>query len=62
MDTTCVMGSMFAALTDWENDKEFNEHRDIYILTPEGNYYAKSFSLLKTNGSEPDRGHAIRFR
>lgn len=46
-------GSMFAALTDWENDKEFNEHRDIYILTPEGNYYAKSFSLLKTNGSEP---------
>lgn len=46
-------GSMFAALTDWESDAEFNAHRDIYILTPEGNYYAKTFSLLKTNGSEP---------
>ena len=46
-------GSMFAALTDWESDAEFNKHRDIYILTPNGNYYAKTFSLLKTNGSEP---------
>lgn len=46
-------GSMFAALTDWESDEEFNAHRDIYILTPKGNYYAKTFSLLKTNGSEP---------
>lgn len=46
-------GSMFAALTDWESDEEFNKHRDIYILTPNGNYYAKTFSLLKTNGSEP---------
>lgn len=45
-------GSMFAALTDWETTEEFNEHRDIYILTPKGNYYAKTFSLLKTNGSE----------
>ena len=48
LDKMCIRDS-----TDWENDKEFNEHRDIYILTPEGNYYAKSFSLLKTNGSEP---------
>lgn len=45
-------GSMFAAFDDWTNTQEFNKHRDIYILTPKGNYYAKTFSAVKTNGSE----------
>jgi sortase B len=46
-------GSMFASIADWESNAEFNAHRDIYILTPDGNYYAKTFSLMKTTGSDP---------
>lgn len=45
-------GSMFAAFDDWTNTTDFNEHRDVYILTPNGNYYAKMFAAVKTNGSE----------
>jgi sortase B len=45
-------GSMFAAITGWETNEEFNAHRDVYILTPNGNYYAKTYALVKTNGSD----------
>lgn len=45
-------GSMFAALADWQSDDEFNAHRDIYLLTPEGNYRLKSFSLIITTGTD----------
>lgn len=45
-------GSMFAALSDWMNDEQFNAHRDIYVLTPSGNYRLKSFALIKTTGSD----------
>lgn len=45
-------GSMFACLTSWLDDDEFNAHRDMYVLTPEGNYRLKTFSLLKTTGSD----------
>lgn len=45
-------GSMFAALSDWQNNDEFNAHRDIYLLTPQGNYRLKSFALIKTTGDD----------
>lgn len=45
-------GSMFAALSDWQNSDEFNAHRDIYVLTPQGNYRLKSFALVKTTGTD----------
>lgn len=45
-------GSMFASLVDWANTPEFNKHRDIYILTPRGNFYLKSFAMVKSTGSE----------
>lgn len=45
-------GSMFAALASWENSDEFNNHRDVYLLTPDGNYRLKTFSVVVTTGSD----------
>lgn len=45
-------GSMFASLSDWQNSDEFNAHRDIYVLTPQGNYRLKTFDLVKTTGDD----------
>ena len=45
-------GSMFASLADFENQDTFNSHRDIYVLTPQGNYRLKTFALVKTTGSD----------
>ena len=45
-------GSMFASLSDWQNNDEFNSHRDIYVLTPQGNYRLKTFALVKTTGDD----------
>ena len=45
-------GSMFASLAKWENQDEFNSHRDIYVLTPKGNYRLKSFAVVVTTGSD----------
>lgn len=44
--------SMFTSLDKWTNTTEFNKHRDVYILTPNGNYYAKMFAAVKSSGSE----------
>ena len=45
-------GLMFASLSDWQNNDEFNAHRDIYVLTPQGNYRLKTFALVKTTGDD----------
>lgn len=45
-------GSMFASLSDWQNNDEFNAHHDIYVLTPQGNYRLKTFALVKTTGDD----------
>ena len=45
-------GSMFASLSDWQNNDEFNAHRDIFVLTPQGNYRLKTFALVKTTGDD----------
>ena len=45
-------GSMFASLADFENQDTFDSHRDIYVLTPQGNYRLKTFALVKTTGSD----------
>ena len=45
-------GSMFASLSDWQNNDEFNAHRDIYVLTSQGNYRLKTFALIKTTGDD----------
>lgn len=46
-------GSMFATLADWENSDEFNAHRTIYVLTPQGNFRLKTFAVVRTTGSDP---------
>lgn len=45
-------GSMFASLSNWQNNDEFNAHRDIYLLTPQGNYRLKTFAMVKTTGDD----------
>ena len=45
-------GSMFASLADFEDQDTFDSHRDIYVLTPQGNYRLKTFALVKTTGSD----------
>lgn len=45
-------GSMFASLAGFEDQATFDSHRDIYVLTPQGNYRLKTFALVKTTGSD----------
>lgn len=44
-------GSMFASLADFEDQGTFDSHRDIYVLTPQGNYRLKTFALVKTTAA-----------
>ncbi len=46
-------GSMFALLADMQDEAVFNAHRDIYLLTPEGNYHLKSFAIVHSEANEP---------
>lgn len=45
-------GSMFASLAGFEDQSTFDSHRDVYVLTPQGNYRLKTFALVKTTGSD----------
>lgn len=45
-------GSMFAALAELRDQQRFDECRDIYLLTPGGNYHLRSFSLVHCAASE----------
>ena len=45
-------GSMFASLAGFEDQSTFDSHRDIYVLTPQGNYRLKTFALVKTTGTD----------
>ncbi len=58
-DANCVLfghnmrdGSMFATINGFQEESEFDAHRTIYILTPNGNYRLKSFSLLHCDADE----------
>lgn len=46
-------GSMFACLADFGNPEQFDEHRTVYILTPEGNYQLKTFALVHVDANDP---------
>ncbi len=45
-------GSMFACTDDWKDQSEFDKHRDIFILTPNGNYWFRTFARFNTVGSD----------
>lgn len=46
-------GSMFAAIMGLDNADQFNAHRTVYILTPQGNYKLTTFSLVHCEASDP---------
>lgn len=45
-------GSMFAPIADLTDQAQFNAHRDVYVLTPAGNYRLKTFALVNTVGTD----------
>lgn len=46
-------GSMFAALSsDLTTQEGFDAARDVYLLTPSMNYKCRSFSIIRTTGSD----------
>lgn len=46
-------GSMFACLADFTDSVEFNAHRTVYLLTPQGNYKLRTFSLVHCAADDP---------
>ncbi len=46
-------GSMFAAIADFGDTGVFNEHRTVYVLTPEGNYELKTMSIVHCEADDP---------
>jgi sortase B len=47
-------GSMFATLAKFTSSEEFNAHRTIYILTPNGNFKLTTFAVNKVLGTSTD--------
>ncbi|MDO5426695.1 MAG: class B sortase [Coriobacteriia bacterium] len=45
-------GSMYAVFRQMKDSNVFNQNRNIYFLTPKGNYRLKSFSLCHVNAEE----------
>lgn len=46
-------GSMFATITGMTDQARFDELRDVYILTPQGNYKLQTFSLVHCAADDP---------
>lgn len=46
-------GSMFACLVDLADTVQFNDHRTVYILTPQGNYKLATFALVHVDANDP---------
>ena len=44
--------SMYGLFREMKDSNIFNQHRDIYFLTPAGNYRLKSFTLCKVAATE----------
>ena len=45
-------GSMFAALGEMRDQARFEECRTVYLLTPQGNYKLRAYSLVHCAGTE----------
>lgn len=46
-------GSMFALIAQLTDQAKFNENRTVYLLTPEGNYKLRTFSLVHCAADDP---------
>ena len=45
-------GSMFAQFADFTDTNAFNEHRTIYVLTPQGNFRLSTFAVDRIEGTD----------
>lgn len=46
-------GSMFSAIASMDDPTAFNAARTVYVLTPQGNYRLRTFSLVHTSATDP---------
>lgn len=46
-------GSMFSPFAGFTDEAEFNAHRTVYVLTPEGNIRLTTFSLVHAASTDP---------
>lgn len=46
-------GAMFADIVGFEDAETFNKHRVVYILTPQGNFKLRTFSLVHCAADDP---------
>lgn len=46
-------GSMFADVAKLADNDQFNSHRTVYLLTPQGNYRLTSFAMVNVFASDP---------
>ena len=46
-------GTMFSAISTFDDQATFDEHRTVYLLTPTMNYKLRSFSLAHVAGTDP---------
>lgn len=46
-------GSMFGFIDGLFDEAKFNATRDIYLLTPDGNYHLRTFALFRCDPDEP---------
>lgn len=46
-------GSMFACLAGFDNVADFEAHRTVYVLTPQGNFKLRTFSLVHVAADDP---------
>lgn len=48
-----ITGKMFSPFSDNQGNNDwFNEHRTIYLLTPNGNFELETFAQIKVDGAE----------
>lgn len=45
-------GSMFASIAEIDSQKRFEECRTVFLLTPQGNYKLRAYSLVHCDGTE----------
>ena len=46
-------GSMFADIAKFADNGQFNSHRTVYLLTPQGNYRLTSFAVVNVFADDP---------
>lgn len=46
-------GDMFSCFGSFTDAAQFNAHRDVYLLTPQGNYKLRTFSLVHCAADDP---------